>query len=590
MPLDDVRTGIGAEPLAADDPRQIGPFPIKAVLGSGGMGRVYLGVAPGQYVAVKQVRPELAQDKVFAGRFGQELDNQARLPVGVSPRLLANDRTAQPPWFATEYVPGVTLEQAVDLLGGPLPVADCWVLLRELATLLHALANDNLVHRDLKPSNIMLTAEGVTLIDFGLSRTTLQTSVTTGRSPGTPPYMAPEQLSEHRKPPAPAVDIFALGGVITYAATGEPPFGNDAAVGYRIAHEKPHLDALRAADPELARVVASCLDKNPKRRPRAAALPGMREPARTPSWPAPVTEHIRLRSITPDQPDLTGSTGIATAATSFATSATGPLSTPRGGAPESPGSAPEPERLETGPATGPVRGRGRHKKQPPAKRDRRKLMFIVIPLVIVVGGGITVMSLLPPTHSKAAPDPKPARSLTGPVPSHPSASPTKAKPSPSNSPVALSTTPAAPAPAPVSAPSASVVSFTSHDKLENKADHLCLADSGNWTSESLPCGSNADLGWKAVKEPGNKFELVDGSYGDCATDYGSMVQVAPCTGAQSVTTFWRIGTTTSGGSTLVDDATGACMSSADTTGSSGFDTTTCNPSDPHQLWLDAGKA
>jgi serine/threonine protein kinase len=177
---------IGAEPLADEDPRQIGAFPIRAVLGSGGMGRVYLGVAPDGYTAVKRVLPYLANDKTFLRHFGQELDNQARLPAGVSARLLAADRTARPPWFATEYIPGVTLHDAVHLNGGMLPAHTVWVLMRELATRLRTLAALDMIHRDLKPSNIMLTGVGVTLIDFGIARAADQSSVTaTGLAVGT---------------------------------------------------------------------------------------------------------------------------------------------------------------------------------------------------------------------------------------------------------------------------------------------------------------------------------------------------------------------------------------------------------------------
>jgi hypothetical protein len=124
--------------------------------------------------------------------------------------------------------------------------------------------------------------------------------------------------------------------------------------------------------------------------------------------------------------------------------------------------------------------------------------------------------------------------------------------------------------------------------LENRAVHLCLAGTGYFTAQSLPCNATGSLGWKAVRETANTFELVNQTNGDCATDYATMVQTAPCTSLQSATTFWRIGTVTPNGATLVDDANGACMTSALTVGSSGFSTTACNPADPKQLWYNAG--
>ncbi|WP_051451554.1 serine/threonine-protein kinase [Actinospica robiniae] len=265
---------VGAQPLAPEDPRKIGAFPLRAVLGSGGMGRVYLGLAPTGYTAVKRVLPYLAADQNFLRHFSQELDNQARLPAGVSARLLAADRTARPPWFATEYIPGVTLHEAVYLEGGSLPGPSLWLLLRELADRLRVVHSLSMMHRDLKPSNVMLTHSGVTLIDFGVARAADQSAVTaTGVAVGTPAFMAPEQAKAQRTL-TPAVDVFSLGGVLSFAAAGLPPFGEGSGhdVFYRIVHQDPDLSALQAADPALAALVESCLAKDPADRPSAAEL------------------------------------------------------------------------------------------------------------------------------------------------------------------------------------------------------------------------------------------------------------------------------------------------------------------------------
>lgn len=576
MRLDDALAGtrlteIGAEPLTADDPPRIGQFPVRAVLGTGGMGRVYLGVSPQGPVAVKQVRPDLAKDEEFVARFYRELDNQGRLPPGVSPRLQAIDRTARPPWFAVDYVPGVTLQRAAELAGGRLPVSGCWFLLRELAIRLDALAGYRMVHRDLKPSNIMLTADGLTIIDFGLSLMELQSSLTSvNGAVGTLPYMAPEQLRQPRPAPTPALDVFALGSVITYAAIGEPPFGSDRIAGHRIEHQEPYLDALRAADPELARVVASCLAKDPADRPAAAELTRLSSRApRTPSWPAPVAESISLRSSLPRWITVTRSTGEITGVTRSTGQITGPTQ-------------------ETGQVS---RSEELARKRAGKRRKRGKLLVIVIPAVIVVGGGITALQLSPFTSSKSGGgNGTPTASITpaSPVPTPP---PTHTTPSPTPTVTSSSPRPATSSATPKQAArNASVVSFASYDMLENKTARLCLADSGNFTAESLPCAGGGAAGWKAVREPGNKFELVNQSYGDCATDYGEMIQTAPCAGDETITTFWRIIHPTSGGALLVDDGTGECMTSARTSGNSGFSTTTCDPSDPKQVWFDAGKA
>jgi serine/threonine protein kinase len=292
--------GSGAAPLAPDDPPQIGPFPLVGVLGSGGMGRVYLGAAPGRYTAVKQVLPALADDQDFLRHFGHELDNVAKLPAGVSAQLLATDRTARPPWFATEYIPGLTLSDAVELHGGSLPSSALWLLLRETASCLRAVHARETVHRDLKPSNVMLTRDGITLIDFGIARAVDQSRVTkTGMVVGTPAYMAPEQATGVPQLTA-AADVFSLGCLLVYAATGRPPFGGGAGLDllYRIVHDDADLEAVRNVDAALATVLESCLAKDPAARPTAADLLELAQNHlvhASPAWPQVVTARIRER-------------------------------------------------------------------------------------------------------------------------------------------------------------------------------------------------------------------------------------------------------------------------------------------------------
>lgn len=292
--------GSGAEPLEAEDPRWIGSIPVLGKLGSGGMGRVYLGVHEGRYAAVKQVLPSIVAEE-FVRRFGQELDNLSRLPAEATAPLLASDRTARPPWFATAYVPGLTLREAIELHGAALPPSALWLVLREAASGLAAVHARNMVHRDVKPSNVMLTLDGLTLIDFGVARAAEQSQLTSiGIAVGTPPYMSPEQASGKARLTG-AADVFALGSVVAYAASGRPPFGDDSghAVLYRIVHEEPDLEAVREVDPGLAEVVAACLDKDPDGRPTAAEilqLASEHGPFTDPLWPDVITERLSERA------------------------------------------------------------------------------------------------------------------------------------------------------------------------------------------------------------------------------------------------------------------------------------------------------
>ncbi|MFG2642608.1 protein kinase [Streptomyces sp. NPDC048370] len=291
--------GSGAIPLEPGDPRQIGAFKLLGVLGSGGMGRVYLGAVPGKFAAVKRVLPVLAEDADFLNHFGHELDNLARLPGGASVRLLASDRTSKPPWFATEYIPGITLNEALRLHRGPLPTEALWRLLREAAVGLRAVHAADMVHRDLKPSNVMLTSDGLSLIDFGVARAADQSRLTrTGMVIGTPAYMAPEQAVADPQLTGQA-DVFALGSLLLYAATGRPPFGDGSGPGllYRVVHGEPDFGQLTETAPALAHLVRSCLAKDPEARPTAAEVVELADDyADDTPWPAAVMARVEERA------------------------------------------------------------------------------------------------------------------------------------------------------------------------------------------------------------------------------------------------------------------------------------------------------
>ncbi|WP_405587193.1 serine/threonine-protein kinase [Streptomyces sp. NBC_01092] len=254
------------QPLGVDEPTIVGPYRLLGRLGSGGMGRVYLGrSAGGRTVAVKIVHPHFALDEEFRARFRREVDAARRVGGAWTAPVLDADPEAAVPWVATAYAAGPSLTSAV-ADSGALPAHSVRALGAGLAEALAAVHELGLVHRDVKPSNVLLTLDGPLLIDFGIARAMDGTAslTSTGVSIGSPGYMSPEQILG--KGATGAADVFSLGAVLAYAATGEPPFTGDssAALLYKVVHEEPELDAL---DGELRELVAACLAKDPGARP-----------------------------------------------------------------------------------------------------------------------------------------------------------------------------------------------------------------------------------------------------------------------------------------------------------------------------------
>ncbi|MFF4401398.1 serine/threonine-protein kinase [Streptomyces sp. NPDC001480] len=259
------------QPLAADEPAVIGPYRLLGRLGAGGMGRVYLGrSAGGRTVAVKIVHPHFALDEEFRARFRREIAAARRVGGAWTAPVLDADPEAPVPWVATAYAAGPTLAAAVEA-DGPLPVPSVRALGAGLAEALAAVHELGLVHRDVKPSNVLLTLDGPLLIDFGIARATDGTASLTssGVSVGSPGYMSPEQIVG--KGVTGAADVFSLGAVLAYAATGEPPFPGDssAALLYKVVHEEPELGTLGG---ELREAAEACLAKDPGRRPAPGDL------------------------------------------------------------------------------------------------------------------------------------------------------------------------------------------------------------------------------------------------------------------------------------------------------------------------------
>src|SRR5580693_7792959 len=260
------------EPLAAGDPQQAGPYRLRARLGAGGMGQVFLGYSPaGRAVAVKLIHRELARDPEFRSRFRREVAAARAVSGAYTAPVTAAGPDDDPPWLATAFVPGPSLAEAV-AEAGPLPPGAVWKLTAGLVEALQAVHACGLVHRDLKPANVLLALDGPRLIDFGISRALEKTAMTsTGMIVGTPSFMSPEQAKDARV--GAASDVFSLGCVLVFAAAGQGPFGSgpQASLLYRIVYAEPALDGVPGGLRELA---AACLAKAPADRPGLAALAG----------------------------------------------------------------------------------------------------------------------------------------------------------------------------------------------------------------------------------------------------------------------------------------------------------------------------
>ncbi|MDN3021720.1 serine/threonine-protein kinase [Streptomyces sp. S.PB5] len=259
------------QPLQVDDPPVVAGYRLAARLGAGGMGRVYLShTAGGRPVAIKVVRPELADDPDFRRRFGREIKAARRVRGAYTAELIDADPDATPPWLATLYVPGPSLAEAVHRRG-PLPVPAVLWLMAGVAEALQAIHDAGIVHRDLKPSNVLMAADGPRVIDFGISLAADLTAVTaTGSAAiGTPQFMAPEQAVAGEI--TPATDVFALAQTAAFAALGEPLYGDGpaATVLYRIVHSEP--DLTRLPEP-LQPLLARCLAADPAERATLAEI------------------------------------------------------------------------------------------------------------------------------------------------------------------------------------------------------------------------------------------------------------------------------------------------------------------------------
>ncbi|MFJ7954892.1 protein kinase [Streptomyces sp. NPDC096319] len=414
--------------MSESDPRGIGPYRLLYRLGEGGMGRVYLGRSRGgRTVALKVVHGALAGDPGFRTRFAREVRAAQSLRGAGTVPVLDADPDAEVPWLATAYVPGPALSEAV-LAHGPLPEPALWRLLSGLAHALDGVHRAGLVHRDVKPSNVLLSPSGPLLIDFGIARSADETALTgTGLVVGSPGFMSPEQAEGRTV--GPAADLFSLGAVLAFAATGRGPFGGGsvAELLYRLVHHEPDLTGVEGPFAELVR---RCLAKRPDDRPPVAELAATADAHReeSGSWlPAPVVaaiaqkaeELLNAEAELEPEPTPTPATAVTVALPPTAPPPTAvlppqeqdlgtapkpapkPAARPSVPAPARPSEAPRSRAAVRGPAAEP-RARARSTAVPTAReRAVRTLttglgrplfgLFYLVPMVAFLVGGVDLL-------------------------------------------------------------------------------------------------------------------------------------------------------------------------------------------------------
>ncbi|MFF5257639.1 WD40 repeat domain-containing serine/threonine protein kinase [Actinomadura viridis] len=253
-------------PLAPGEPTRLGDYWLAGKLGSGGQGAVYEGYGPdGARVAVKALHGDYsARHRDLLMR---EVEAARRVSQFCTARVLAFDLEAAPPYIVSEYVAGPTLQEAVEEAGAYGP-DELYRLAVGIATALTTVHRAGVVHRDLKPANVLLGPDGPRVIDFGIARTEDMSQSATGIK-GTPRYMAPEVF--RGQSPGPAVDVWAWGATVLYAASGRAPFDGETlpTLMHAVLKTEPDLSAVPG---RLRPVVAAALAKEPGERPDAPRL------------------------------------------------------------------------------------------------------------------------------------------------------------------------------------------------------------------------------------------------------------------------------------------------------------------------------
>ena len=257
------------EPLRKTDPKRIGPYALVARLGAGGMGTVYLATRGESTVALKVVSGGFEDDPALQSRFVREIENLKKMRSPFIAGILDSKAQKDSAWLAVHYVNGPHILQEVSR-NGPLDDKRLWELTIGCLIALAQIHSLGVVHRDIKPANILLSETGPKLIDFGISQKSDDTSLTTtGLVAGSPAWLAPEQLDVGEV--TGAADLFSLGSLLVFAASGRSPWGNQNTMSVpilfnKILSESPDLSSLGS---DLRQIVSPALAKDPRQRPEA---------------------------------------------------------------------------------------------------------------------------------------------------------------------------------------------------------------------------------------------------------------------------------------------------------------------------------
>jgi len=494
-----------AQELQPRDPRQVGRYWLLGRLGGGGMGEVFLGRSPGgRLVAVKVVRSELAGQADFRKRFAREVAAARTVSGLFTAPVVDADPDAPVPWLATAYVPGLSLADTVTR-HGPLPARSVLALAAGLAEGLGAIHAAGIVHRDLKPSNVLLAEDGPRIIDFGISQAA-EASMLTGSGPvlGSPGFMSPEQARGQRV--GPPSDVFSLGALLTFAATGQGPFGTapSATLLYRVVFASPDTTGLPT---ELRPLVERCLAKDPHQRPSTEQiLTELNTDPPAPGWlPEPITQAF------PSHPPTEPGPVVPTAADGLATP---PTAAPRAGA--TPGPALPP------PATG-TQTPGRRAKGRPGRPPPELVSAAAVAVALIIAYLVVAMTAHLPPFSKTSVVPSsPATTTTAPPSPGPRPSPAVSSQatSPSTSPaISPSTSPVtSPATSPVTSPATSPASSPATSPASSPATS---ASSSAPPSDATSSASSPAVSASSSPETSSATSPAISPFGSPATSAGA---------------------------------------------------------------------
>jgi serine/threonine protein kinase len=254
--------------------RQFGGFHLLRRLGSGAMAEVYLAEQQqlARRVAVKILKPELADDETYLKRFRLEAQAAASLVHANIVQIYEVGQQERYHYIAQEYVEGQDLQEWLDRNGSP-DLPHTLSIMCQVAAALAKAGEAGVIHRDIKPENIMITHSGeVKVADFGLARVTRKGEKSdltqAGVTMGTPLYMSPEQVQGKKLDPR--SDIYSFGITCYHMLTGSPPFTGETALAVAVQHLKKQPDALENVRPDLpaplCRVIHKMLAKGPEGR------------------------------------------------------------------------------------------------------------------------------------------------------------------------------------------------------------------------------------------------------------------------------------------------------------------------------------